>query len=127
MKRKRFIKSYLNGLVKGDHTELLKLFKDNATVSSPVYGKMPATDFYRQLFEDTARSKILLRDIFANVSNPDNYAAHFIYDWTLNNGEHVSFSCVDMFQFEKGSNKIKHITIIYDASLTKDAFAKMHD
>ena len=127
MERADVIKSYLAGLVKADHTELLKLFSGDATVSSPLYGEMAATDFFKQLFEDTLESKIDLKGIFVQVSDSNTYAAHFIYDWKLKNGETVSFMCMDIFRFAAHSNKIRHLTIIYDSNRTRDAFNRMSD
>jgi hypothetical protein len=87
---------------------------------------MSAVDFYKQLFADTSESKIDLKDIFVKVSDPSIFAAHFIYDWKLRNGQEVSFRCMDIFKFENGSDKIRHLTIIYDSSRTRDAFDKVH-
>jgi len=42
--RKEVIGSHLKGLAKTDHTELLKLFTADATVSSPLYGEMAADE-----------------------------------------------------------------------------------
>ena len=127
MERAEVVKSYLNGLVKADHTELLKLFTDDASVSSPLYGEMAAADFFKELFKDTAASQISLEGIFVEVSDPTIYAAHFIYDWELKNGEAVSFRCMDIFAFADSSDKIRHLTIIYDSSRTQGAFLKRSD
>ena len=127
MKRANVIRSYLAGLVKADLTELLKLFSDDATVSSPLYGEMAATDFFKQLFEDTSESKIDLKGIFVQVSDPNTYAAHFTYDWKLKTGEAVSFRCMDIFTFANHSDKIRHLTIIDDSSRTRDAFIKLSE
>lgn len=127
MGRAEVIKSYLDGLVKGNHTELLKLFLGSATVSSPLYGEMAADDFFKQLFEDTAESKINLKGIFVQVSDPNIWAAHFIYAWKLKTGEAVSFRCMDIFTFADHSDKIRHLTIIYDSSRTRDAFIKLYE
>ena len=127
MERANVIRSYLAGLVKADHTELLKLFSGDATVSSPLYGEMAATDFFKQLFEDTLESKIDLKGIFVQESDTNTHAAHFIYDWKLKNGETASFRCMDIFRFAAHSNKIRHLTIIYDSNRTRDAFNRMSD
>ena len=125
-KREDIIKLYLEGLEKADVAELLKLFTDGAAVSSPLYGEVAAVDFFKQLFEDTAESKISLQGVFTQVSDPNIYAAHFNYDWKLKSGEHVSFKCMDIFTFADRSDKISHLTIIYDSSRTRDAFIRQH-
>ena len=127
IEREDVIKSYLARLAKADYTELLKLFSGSATVSSPLYGEMAATDFFKQLFADTTKSKISLKGIFVQVSDPNIFAAHFIYDWILKSGEAVSFRCMDIFTFADGSDKINHLAIIYDSNCTRDAFSKLDD
>lgn len=127
MDREEVIRAYLRGLEKGNCNEILELFTSNATVSSPLYGEVEATDFYKQLFEDTSDSKIELYGIFVEVSDSNKYAAHFRYDWKLKNGERVSFRCVDIFDFDEGSSKIKHLSIIYDSRSTRDAFDQLHN
>jgi len=42
--REEVIGSHLKGLAKADHTEPLKLFTADATVSSPLYGEMAADE-----------------------------------------------------------------------------------
>ena len=125
-KREDIINLYLDGLAKADVAEVLKLFTDGATVSSPLYGDMAAADFFKRLFEDTAESKITLKGMFTQISDPNIYAAHFIYDWKLKTGEHVSFRCMDIFTFADRSDKISHLTIIYDSSRTRDVFIRQH-
>ena len=125
-KREDIINLYLNGLVKADVAEVLELFTDGATVSSPLYGDVAAADFFKRLFEDTAQSKITLKGMFTQISDPNIYAAHFIYDWKLKTGECVSFRCMDIFTFADRSDKISHLTIIYDSSRTRDAFIRQH-
>ena len=125
MEREEVIRSYLDRLAKADYTELLKLFTVGATVSSPLYGEVAAVDFFKQLFEDTSESKINLKGIFVQVSDPNRYAAHFIYDWKLKSGEDVSFRCMDIFTFADRSDKIRHLSIIYDLSRTREAVSKL--
>jgi hypothetical protein len=127
VERGEVIKSYLDGLAKADYTKLLQLFTGGATVSSPLYGEMAAADFFKKLFDDTSESKITLEGIFVQMSDPNIYAAHFIYDWKLRGGEDVSFRCMDIFTFADRSDKISHLTIIYDSSRTRDAFIKLYD
>ena len=127
MNREEIIRAYLGGLKKGSYNEILELFTSNATVSSPLYGEVKATDFYKELFEDTSDCKIELHGIYVEVSDSNKYVAHFHYDWKLKNGERVLFSCVDIFDFEEDSSKIKHLSIIYDSKTTRDAFDELHD
>ena len=127
MNQKKIITVYLRGLEKGNCNEILELFTNNATVSSPLYGEVKATDFFEQLFEDTSDSKIELHGVFVDISDSNKYAAHFRYDWNLKNGQRVSFNCVDIFEFEEDSSKINHLSIIYDSKTTIEAFNELHN
>ena len=126
MNKEELIRAYLRGLEIGKCKEILELFTNNATVSSPLYGEIAANVFYSELFEDTSDSKIELHDIFVKVSDSNKYAAHFHYDWKLKNGERVSFRCIDIFEFDEDTSKIKHLLIIYDSKTTREAFDELH-
>ena len=41
-------------------------------------------------------------------------AAWFRYDWTLRDGQQLSFTCVDVFSFGPGSDRIAQMHIVYD-------------
>jgi hypothetical protein len=41
-------------------------------------------------------------------------AAYFRYDWTLKDGKVVTFTCVDVFEFQDGSERIASMSIVYD-------------
>ena len=56
-------------------------------------------------------------DLFASVEPAGDVvrvAAWFRYDWTLNDGRTVDFTCVDVFGFRPGSALIQSMHIVYD-------------
>ena len=120
--QKKIIENYLAALSKGDRRQILMLFSPDAVVHSPLYGLMKATDFYEELFKDTAQSTIRLQGIYTDVDRPDRAAAHFHYQWRLSSGRDTSFECVDLFQFDQESNRIKELRIIYDTQKTREEF-----
>ena len=117
MEIEKTLKLYLKALEKGSYEDIIKLFTENAMVNSPLYGKIKASEFYKELFKDTAKSKISLLNIFTDKNLG---AAHFLYEWVLKDGTPTSFECVDIFKFSDG--KIKHLTIIYDTYKTRQSF-----
>ena len=123
MESKETIKKYLSGLEKSDYENLISLFASNAIVHSPLYGKIEAKKFYEDLFKDTNKSVITLKDIFMSEDNSKG-AVNFLYDWTLSDGSPVSFDCVDIFKFNS-EGKIQELTIIYDTSQTRPKFDKL--
>ncbi|OPX39023.1 MAG: hypothetical protein B1H12_00910 [Desulfobacteraceae bacterium 4484_190.2] len=80
------------------------------------------SDFYPELFEDTLASKITLKDIYYSSSVKNRIAAHFVYDWKMRNENHVEFECMDVFELDKHSEKVKKLPIIYDSRQTRDEF-----
>lgn len=123
MELKETVKKYLSALEKSDYENLISLFAPNAIVHSPLYGEVEANKFYTDLFKDTNKSVISLKDIFMSEDGSKG-AVNFLYDWTLSDGSPVSFDCVDIFKFNS-DGKIQELTIIYDTSQTRPKFDKL--
>lgn len=121
---KEIIQSYLKGLESADTTAILELFSDEGEVCSPLYGRMPVSKFYQELFSDTQQSAITLLHIFQEVNKPDVVAAHFEYKWKMRNGSTSSFECVDVFYLNR-QGKIKEMHIIYDTQHTRQDFRRL--
>ena len=98
--------------------KVIGLFSIENTVRSPVYGDMPAQEFYTILASDTDESILQLHSILHD-NHTDTYAVYFNYKWRVSNGDLIDFDVVDIIEFDKKS-KIKSLKIIYDASKTKD-------
>ncbi len=116
------IRTYLRGLEAGDYEQLSALFAEGAMVHSPLYGKVPAREFYRQLLNDSAASRIRLIHTFHQAGGRRS-AAYFVYEWTLADGSRLAFDCVDLFEWD-AAGKISELRIIYDTSLTRPAFER---
>lgn len=125
MDQKQVINRYFQGLEKASYKDVISLFSKNAIVHSPLYGKIEAAKFYKELFSVTNDSKITLKNIFINPDNPKIAAAHFFYDWTLKDGTPAPFECVDIFEFSD-SKQVTKLTIIYDTFHTRKAFEEIH-
>jgi ketosteroid isomerase-like protein len=121
---KNIIQEYLTGLESGDPQKMLRLFSDDAVIHSPLYGDVPAKDFFKGLFADTNESEITLLNIFNSIDKAYLCSAHFRYNWILKNGIETSFDCIDVFQFD-AEGKIKELTIIYDTYKNRDGFESL--
>ncbi|MEK8033185.1 nuclear transport factor 2 family protein [Ideonella sp. DXS29W] len=110
------VQEYLNHLQAGDSTSLIATFEDDGVVHSPFLGTMPASEFFNKLAQVSSKSVITLIDLFVSVqpSRVVRVAAYFRYDWTLNDGRTVDFTCVDVFSFRPGSSRIHDMQIVYD-------------
>lgn len=114
------VRTYLGHLHASNTEGLIATFEDEGLVHSPFLGTMKARDFFPKLASASSRSVITLIDLFASVqpreAGPDGVrvAAYFRYDWTLNDGRLVDFTCVDVFGFKPGSDRIDSMHIVYD-------------
>lgn len=123
MEIEKILTQYLEALEKGSYQDVMNLFSENAVVTSPLYGRVKAAQFYKELLKDTTKSKITVLNLFTNKSETVG-AAHFLYEWILKDRTVTSFECVDVVEFSC-NGKIDHLTIIYDTHETRQAFEKM--
>jgi len=124
MDHKESLKKYLQFLEAADYDNLISLFSKDAIVHSPLYGKVPAAKFYKDLLKDTAESKLTLINLFTG-ENPNTAAVHFQFDWTLSDGTAAPFEVVDVCTFSP-DGKIQELKIIYDSAKTRPAFEKLN-
>ena len=124
MEFKGMVRKYLDALQSADAEKLLSVFEENAVVLSPLYGRMPAKNFYADLFTDTNESKITLLNTFRSYESENTCAGHFRYDWTMKDGSLVTFECVDVFEVSE-NKKIQQLTIIYDTFGVRASFEKL--
>ena len=117
-------KQYLDALNEGSLEKVLSLFDPNAVVDSPLYGEIPATTFYTDLFADTNRSETNLLNIFDSIGGNSSVALHFHYTWTLKNGKIVDFECVDIFEITPDRKKFTKLKIIYDTAPVRADFSE---
>jgi len=111
------VRAYLRHLHGSDTAGLISTFADEGVVHSPFLGTMKARDFFPKLARASRQSVITLIDLFASAQRSDDTvraAAYFRYDWTLDDGRLVAFTCVDVFGFRLGSDRIDSMHIVYD-------------
>jgi hypothetical protein len=114
---------YLDALERADLTAVLSLFADGAAVNSPLYGQVPASDFYPALFADTAQSHLTLRGV-TRGSIPGGaplVTIWFHFDWQLPSGRHAPFDAVDVLELDP-SGHITALHIVYDTAPIRPVF-----
>ncbi|MCB0638066.1 MAG: nuclear transport factor 2 family protein, partial [Lewinella sp.] len=116
-------KQYIDRLAGGDTEALLQLFTPEAMVDSPVYGRMKATDFYRELSADTQASVLTTKGVFTEPGSR-RIALYFNYQWTLKNGEEVNFDVVDIIECNE-EHLITSLKIIYDTVQSRTQVAAL--
>ena len=106
------VRNYLRHLHAGDTASLIAAFESDGVVHSPFLGTMAAREFFPKLAQASRQSVITLIDLFASVQPAGGtvrVAAYFRYDWTLSDGRLVDFTCVDVYEFRPGSDRIASI------------------
>ena len=116
------VRAYFDALNSGSHERITRLFSKYAVVDSPLYGKMQASEFFKDLLADTAKSKVAVLDVFRSEKF-GSIAARYNYQWILKNSKFASFEGMDVFQLSP-DGLIDRLTIIYDTTKVRDVWGK---
>ena len=119
----RLVDEYLAALETADVVRILALFTDDATVDSPLYGIVPARDFYPRLFRDTAQSTLRLRSVMVGETTDrrPTVGFWFDFDWTLSDGTRAPFTVVDVAELDH-EQRIESLHILYDTAPLRAEF-----
>lgn len=117
-----------------DAARVLALFSDDAVVHSPLYGDLPAVQFFPKMLGDTARAALTLLGSASGATERGTPIAiwYFSYDWTLDPGGHeptpevTGVDMVDIAELDD-EGRIASFTIVYDASAARPAFTAVAD
>jgi hypothetical protein len=118
------IDEYLAALQVGDAKRILALFASDGIVRSPLYGAVPARQFYPTLFADSSEIRLELRRVFRD----DGEAVAFWFDftWVLAGGTSASSTIVDIAELTQ-DGLISSLHIIYDTAPIRGGFEQAHD
>ena len=120
------VNEYLAGLEAADADRVIALFAPDGIVESPLYGTMPAAEFYPVLFTDTASSRLTLRArMTGSTEGRAVISFWFDFDWTLSTGEPAPFTVVDVAELDE-HGLIERLHIVYDTHPIRDAFNDAH-
>ena len=119
----QLVDEYLAAMEAADAARILALFTPHATVNSPLYGVVPAREFYPRLFGDTAQSRLRLRSVMAGetTENRPTLAFWFDFDWTLSDGTNAPFTVVDVAELDP-DGRILRLHILYDTAPLRSSF-----
>ena len=114
---------YLRAVGEADLDGMLALFADDAIVHSPLYGDLPATEFYPALFADTGAADLTLLGTMRGESVAGRTLVSFLFhfDWTLPDGTHAPFDVVDVAELDD-SGRVSSLRIVYDTVAVRPAF-----
>jgi hypothetical protein len=108
---------------RGDYDGIVSLFSKYAVVDSPLYGKMQASEFFKDLLKDTVKAKINIISIFSSVGNTGGAAAHVSCQWILKNSQFANYEGIDIFSISP-EGKIDKLKVIHDTAGLRDAWDK---
>jgi hypothetical protein len=111
-KRTKVIKNYVKWLGKGNYRAIAHLFsqKGLAVSSSGIVDK-PEHFFKTLLTETISEPKSILINTFVAKANNEMMTAYFYYSWKNKENHQVSAKFIDLFIFEKNSEKIKGLYV----------------
>jgi hypothetical protein len=114
---------YLRAVTEADVDGMLALFADDAIVHSPLYGDLPATEFYPALFADTGAADLTLLGTMRGDSVAGRTLVSFLFhfDWLLPGGTRAPFDVVDVAELDD-SGRIVSLRIVYDTVDVRPAF-----
>ena len=110
----RVLRTYMDALGRNDYGTVKGLFTSAGLVKSPFLGEMPARPFFDRLAGASAKNVITPIDIFMSDSGTNHATAYFQYDWTVRDGTLITFKVMDLFTFDRDSDKVAYLDIIYD-------------
>ena len=117
------VDAYLRALSTADSALAVSLFTDDGIVHSPLYGPLPARDFYPALFADTSQANLTLRSVMSghDQTGRTTVSFWFHFDWRLPSGAAAPFGVVDVATLA-ADGKIEDLHIIYDTVDVRPAF-----
>ena len=115
--------AYLGALGRADLATMLTLFSDGALVHSPLYGQVPAREFFPALFSDTAESRLTLRGVTQgeDAAGTPLVSIWFHFDWRLPSGRRAPFDVVDVLELSP-DGRIGSLRIVYDTADIRPVF-----
>ena len=102
MQADELVDTYLRALETFDVDLAVSLFAPDGVVHSPLYGPMPATQFYPTLFADTGEARLTLRSVMRGIdrAGTPTVSFWFRFDWRLPSGVTAPFDVVDVAQLD---------------------------
>lgn len=107
------IRTYAQTLENNDYQAIINLFSKDARIFSFQEGEQSPSAFFQNLFENSSRGKVEIKNVFFDVKNEKIIAAYIYLKVMWNKKDTIEFEAVDIFEFDS-ENKIKELKIILD-------------
>ena len=119
----QLVATYLRALTTADPVLAVSLFTDDGVVHSPLYGPLPASEFYPALFADTSQANLTLKAVMRGTEQTGRPTVSFWFhfDWRLPSGAAAPFDVVDVATLAP-DGRVEELHIVYDTVDVRPAF-----
>ena len=107
------INTYAQALKDNDYQTMISLFSREAKIFSFLAGEKSPPDFFKNLFENSYRTRVEIKNILFDSDNKRTVAAYICLEAIWKKQSTIQFEAVDIFEFDR-ENKIKTLKIILD-------------
>lgn len=107
---------YQHALTNKDLSALESLFIDGATVTGPISGTAGVRQFHEYLFANTKKSVARFGNVIRHQEKQNAVTLPFSYTLSIATGEVTVLDGITIFEFNAANEKIKSLTVIYDAT-----------
>ncbi|MCA8878989.1 MAG: nuclear transport factor 2 family protein [Rhodobacteraceae bacterium] len=115
-------RAYAAALERGDLDALLACFTEDAVAHSPIFGTLPAAEFYARVLRITGGRRMSVRTVFAGLSDPPRAAIHVRYTRRIEGRPAATIEGVDLFDLSPGLDRFAAVTIVYDTAPVRPDF-----
>jgi hypothetical protein len=120
------VKAYLKALEGRNLEAVLALFSPDAIVHSPMYGKVPARDFYKEFFADSTKNQITFLGLLGRGEGAKGQVVTGYWasiDWVLPTGAHIPFEVAGLMELDD-QGRIEAFHIITDTAFIRPIFER---
>jgi len=118
----KLCRGYVAAMEGGDLEALLANFAEDATATSPIFGKQPAREFYSYVLRTISDRSMAIKTIFVGATESMRAAIHVVYTRTVEGGTPATIEGVDVFELTADGSRFSAVTIIYDTAPVRSDF-----
>ena len=121
MAKEQVVYEYYRILEERDYDALMSLFSKEAVVDHPIFGVMPATEFFKILLDRAQKHQIEISDIMRSTTKDYRVAAFIYVTFFTKDNTKFEEKSVHIFDFDE-SDHIQKISAILDTFHFRDKY-----
>lgn len=107
------VREYYRILVNHELPPLMTLFSADAVVDHPIFGEMPATEFFEVLLDRAKSHEITILNVFQAMENSNRLAAYLKAKFVTKDNTHFDEKSIHIFDI-LNTGLIQRLTVIID-------------